>query len=43
MYYWKQTNWNEYTLIGEHTTWVFKTYGCLYNFCVNNRINATQV
>lgn len=42
-WYWKQTNWNEYTLVGGRETYKFSGYPMLHKFCVANNIDATQV
>lgn len=43
-WYWKQTEWNEYTLIGpkgERET--FKTFDAMSYWCLEHGIYATQV
>lgn len=42
-WYWKKTNWNEYTLVGGRETYKFSGYPMLHKFCVANNIDATQV
>ena len=43
-WYWKQTDWNKYTLADmskpSGKILVFNTYKELYQYCVNNGINA---
>ena len=41
-WFWKQTNWNEYTLVGGKHTHTFNDYGKLYAFCKERGIDATQ-
>ena len=42
-WYWKKTNWNEYTLVGGRETYKFSGYPMLHKFCIANNIDATQV
>ena len=41
-WFWKQTNWNEYTLIGGRHEHKFNCYTKLYAFCKEGGIDATQ-
>jgi hypothetical protein len=41
-WFWKQTNWNEYTLIGGRNEHKFGNYALLCAFCKERGINATQ-
>lgn len=41
-WYWKQTKWNDYTLVGGRETYKFSGYPMLHKFCVANNIDATQ-
>lgn len=42
-YHWKQTNWNEYTLLQpDGRTQAFRTYAELYAHCKRNNIDAVQ-
>ena len=43
MWHWKQTAYNEWTLIGTEQTRYFPTYAELYHWCQANGINAVQV
>ncbi len=44
MYYWKQTNYNEYTLVGmDGSKEVFCTYEALWHHCKARNINAQLV
>ena len=43
-WYWKQTRWNEYTLIGPAgEVEKFVTYAELFAYCAKRNIDATQV
>ena len=42
-WFWKQTKWNEYTLVNGRETYKFNDYRKLHKFCVANNINAIQV
>lgn len=45
MWYWKQTNYNEYTLINQRSgkSKVFGNYKALFDYCQIHCINAQQV
>jgi hypothetical protein len=43
-YYWKQTDWNEYTLVPPHgVPVVFGSYESLWHYCKAHNIDAAQV
>ena len=41
-WYWRKTDWNEYTLVGGRETYKFSGYPMLHKFCVANNIDAIQ-
>lgn len=42
-YHWKQTNWNEYTLLQpDGRTLAFRDYAALYAHCKRHNIDAVQ-
>ena len=41
-WYWRKTDWNEYTLVGGSEIYRFSGYPMLHKFCEANNINATQ-